>query len=119
MTELATQIEAYLLARGGWVPAIEICKRFSIPDRLLRQDGRRPGLLDNCAVSSTRGGQSGFIHHRFLPTEQWLPIKHRLLRHGISEIRRVRRWDQARRNILSGPRTELTEAHTGQTLLPL
>lgn len=119
MPDLAQQIELYLLDQGTWIPTRDICTRFDIPERLLRQDGRRPGLLDHCAVSSTCGGQSGYIHHRFLPTDQWLKIKHRLRRHAIGEMRRVRRWDRSRHNILTGPRDGLSEAHTGQLLLPV
>jgi len=114
MDALVHQIETHLLAAGGWVPTGQICEVFQITERSLRQAGERPGLLDQFAVSSTRQNQSGYIHHRFLPTADWLPIKHRLRRHAIAELRRVRRWDQARKHCLTGKRPYQTERHTGQ-----
>ncbi|MEI6494386.1 MAG: hypothetical protein WCO94_17705 [Verrucomicrobiota bacterium] len=114
MDSLAAEIEALLLSAGGFVPTRQICERFGIPERRLRQDDDRPGLLDEFAVSSTREKQSGYIHHKFLPTSDWLPIKHRLLGHGVAEIRRVRKWEAARRNCLTGKRPGLVERHTGQ-----
>lgn len=111
---LPAQIEAYLLAAGGWVPTHIICSRFAIPERRLRQAGDRPGLLDPFAVSSTKNGQNGYIHHHHLPTADWLPIKHRLRRHAIAELRRARAWERARRNILTGRKPALLELHTGQ-----
>jgi hypothetical protein len=39
---------------------------------------------------------------------------HRLRRHAIAELRRVRRWDQARKHCLTGKRPYQTERHTGQ-----
>lgn len=114
MDQLAAQIEVFLLTKGTWVPTAEICQRFGIKERLLRQDGRRAGLLDAFAVSSTRGGESGFIHHRHLETAAWLPIKHRLRRHAVAELRKLRAWTQARARCLTGKRPELIERHTGQ-----
>jgi len=117
--QLASQIELFLLDRGGWVPVAEICQRFGVAPRLLRQDGARRGLLDRCAVSSTRNGDSGFCHHRFLPTADYLPVKHRILRHAVAELRKVRAWESARRNCLSGRPPLRYEAHTGQSFLPI
>jgi hypothetical protein len=117
MDQLAAQIEIFLLTKGTWVPTAEICERFSIKERMLRQDGRRAGLLDCFAVSSTRGGESGFIHHRHLETAAWLPIKHRLRRHAVAELRKLKAWTQARARCLTGKRPDLQEVHTGQGLL--
>lgn len=117
MDQLAAQIEMHLLTRGTWVSTLDLCERFGIKERQLRQDGRRAGLLDAFAVSSTRGGESGFIHHRHLPTAAWLPIKHRLRRHAISELRKLRTWSLARTRCLTGKRPDLREIHTGQLLL--
>lgn len=114
---IARQIELHLLAAGDWISTADLCARFGIKERALRQDGRRPGLLDQFAVSSTRGGESGFIHHRHLPTPAWLPIKHRLRRHAISELRKLRAWTKARARCLTGLRPDLREVHTGQGLL--
>ena len=114
---LVSEIEIYLLAERGWVPTPDICLRFSIPARLLRQDGPRPGLLDHFAVSSTKNGQNGYCHHKYLPTADWLPIKHRLRRHAIGELCRVRAWDRARHNCLTGKQPNQVERHTGQATL--
>jgi hypothetical protein len=116
---IAAQIEHFLLDAGGWVSTAEIRARFAVPERLLRQDGDRPALLDGFAVSSTRSGASGYIHHRHLPTSEWLPIKHRLLRHALGELRRVRAWSRARCRLCAGLPGRLVEAHTGQLLLPI
>ncbi len=113
----AAQIELFLLAAGTWVPTAEICARFGIKQRLLRADKDRPGLLDEFAVSSTRNGESGFIHQNNLPTPQFLAIKHRITRHAIGEIRKVRTWTQARTRCLTGKRPELVEKHTGQLVM--
>jgi hypothetical protein len=115
MTDLAAQIEQYLLTRAEWVPAREICQRFGISDeRSLRATADRPGLLDLFAVSSS----AGFKHHRHLPTDEWLPIKHRLRRHAIAELRKAARWTRSRHNILTS-RAPTYERHTGQIILPL
>lgn len=115
---IALQIEQHLLAAGGFVSTAEICSRFQIQARALRQAGERPGLLDTFAVSSTQSGQHGYIHHRHLPTPEWLRVKHRLRRHAIAELRRARAWDRARHNITTR-RPMPQERHTGQLLIPL
>lgn len=117
--QLASQIELYLLERGGWVPSREICERFGVRERLLRRDGRRKGLLVRFAMSSTNNGEHGFIHHRFLGIREYLRIKHGRLRHAIAEIRTVQDAEFGRRNCLTGPPQALFEAHTGQGLLPM
>ena len=117
MPDLAAQIEIYLLAQGGWTPVQDLCNRFAIRERALRQDGPRPGLLDHFAVSSTRAGESGYIHHRHLPTPEWLKIKHRLRRHALAELRKLRTWTTGRQNTLTGKKPILQERHTGQLLL--
>jgi hypothetical protein len=116
--DLALQIEQHLLAAGGFVPTGEICERFPITARALRQAGDRPGLLDAFAVSSTKSGEHGYIHHRHLPTREWIRIKHRLRRHAISELRRARAWDRARRNCTTR-RPMPHERHTGQLIMAL
>lgn len=113
----AAQIELFLLAAGTWVPTAEICARFDIQERALRAAGEKPGLLDAFAVSSTKNGQHGFCHHRFVERTDWLKTKHRLRRHAIAELRKVRAWDRARQNCLTGRRPELVEKHTGQLVM--
>lgn len=110
-------IELYLLQAGGFVPTSVLCAVFEIPARRLRQDDDRPGLLDEFAVSSTREGESGYIHQRFVDQDEWQHIESRLRRHSIAQLRRVQRWRKARHNILTGKRPDLRERHTGQLLL--
>lgn len=115
MDDLQNQIEVFLLNSRTWVPTAKICERFNLNERALRAKGQSPGLLDSFAVSSTRQGTHGFIHHRWLPIDQWLPIKHRLRRHAIGELRKVSNWSKARKNILTGE--PIRERHTQQLLL--
>lgn len=120
MDSLAQQIEDHLLAAGGWVSKRQICETFGIPERRTRADGDRPGLLDDFAVSSTCEGKSGFIHHNFLPTAEYLPVKHRVRRHAIAELRKTRRWEHARKNRFVGTFPDQRELFTDQaTLFPL
>lgn len=116
---ITTEIEIFLLQAGGFVATREICDQFQISKRSLRQDEGRPGLLDDFAVSSTNAGESGYIHHRHLANDQWSRVEKRMRDHGVSELRRVRRWRKARHNILTGKRPDLREVHTGQAILPL
>lgn len=117
MTDLALQLDTWLRTQPRWVPASEICERFGVTQRDLRRDGHRPGLLDTIAVSSTQPGRAGYMHHAHLPTADWLPIKHRMRRHAIGELRRVRAWDRGRRNVLTTtPDDHLIERSTGQLL---
>ncbi len=120
MDSLAQEIEAHLKAAHGWVSKLQICQEFRVNERRLRADGDRPGLLDDFAVSSTREGQSGFIHNDFLPTADYLPIKHRIKRHAIAELRKTRRWDSSRKNRFVGTFPDQIERFTKQaTLFPL
>jgi hypothetical protein len=64
-------------------------------------------------------GQNGYCHHKYLPTSDWLPIKHRLRRHAIGELRRVRAWDRARHHCLTGRHPNQFERHSGQGTLAL
>lgn len=120
MTELQLQIDTWLRSaeQNRWVPGEEICERFGVSERHLRADADRAGLLDDFAVSSSKPGAHGFKHHCWLPTAEWLPIKHRLRRHAIAEFRKVGRWDRGRTHCLTTartPRPVLIERHTGQT----
>jgi hypothetical protein len=93
--QLQREIEAFLLQAGGWVSREALVERFDVNERSLRAKGRRPGLLDGFAVSCSDGG---FIHHKFLPTDEWLQIKHRMRRHAVAELRKTKRWDEGRQN---------------------
>lgn len=113
---LARQIELHLLDRGDWVSVQDLCTRFAIRSRLLRADGDRDGLLDDFAVSSTRGNEHGFIHINHLGAADYIRAKRRLRKHGIRELRKVRRWEQARARARIGLNPP-AERHTGQLLL--
>ena len=80
---------------------------------MLRADGDRDGLLDNFAVSSTRGNEHGFIHINHLSRPDYIRAKRRLRKHGIRELRKVRRWEQARSRARIGL-DPCAERHTGQ-----
>jgi hypothetical protein len=110
---LAAQIEAYLLLEARWVPAVEICQRFQVSKRKLRACRTRPGLLDDFAVSSKQGHK----HTSLLTTAEYLPYKHKMLRHSISQIRKIKKWDNGRHNSLT-KKPVLIERHSGQLLLP-
>ena len=114
--DLARQIELHLLERGDWVSVQDLCSRFAIKPRMLRADGDRDGLLDDIAVSSTRGGEHGFIHINLLGAPDYIRAKRRLRKHGIRELRKVKRWEQARARARIGLKPT-TERYTGQLLL--
>lgn len=98
MNALAEAIELYLLQRGDWVSTTEICARFSLrDDRPLRQVNEAPGLCTAFAISSDKG----LKHVSKATTREWLRFKHRLRRHGISELQRVSRLDRRRRQVVT------------------
>jgi len=111
---LAAQIEAFLLLEARWVPALEICLRFHISQRSLRASHRRPGLLDDFAVSSKKGHK----HTSLLTTAEYLPYKHKMLRHSLSQIRKIKKWDAGRHKQLT-KKPLLIERHNGQGVMPL
>jgi hypothetical protein len=114
MTDLAPQIEAWLLAQPGWVSASDLCARFGIADeRLLRCIGTVPGLVSEFAISHTR---KGYRHVRKASTLEWLAFKFTLMRHSISQIRRIRRLAQVRHNVFL-PTMPPSEKDSGQYLL--
>lgn len=76
--------------------------------------GGRPGVIDHCAVSSTREG--GYKHVALISADEFMRLDHRLRRHAIAELRRSRTWRLARRNCITG-RTPTVERHSGQGLL--
>lgn len=96
-------IEAFLVEQGGWVASRTICERFGLNERELRAKGREAGLLDGFAVSSTRQGEHGFCHHRYVSREEFIRAKHRLKRHALAEIRKVRLWEHGRQRCLATP----------------
>lgn len=112
---LSSQIELYLLERADWVPVKDICIKFGVDQRALRATGKTPGLCDTFAISSN----AGYKHASLINSQEYLSHKHRLRKHAIQELRKARRWDQARKNCLYGMKPSQIERHSGQILLPL
>lgn len=113
--DLTSQIERYLLEAKGWVSTEELCAAFGLPDdRPFRQLGNKPGLLSRFAIS----GDGGFRHVRCASTSEWLRFKHRLRKHAIAEMVRVRDLDIARHNACRTVKPAVVfEKDTGQVLL--
>jgi len=109
-------IEQYLLARADWVPSRELAARFGYrDDRVFRTAGGRPGICSDFAIS----GDRGLKHVACATRTEWLTFKHRLRRHGISELVRVRNLDRVRANVtrtIKRPAIEF-ERDTGQAVL--
>jgi len=114
---IAQQIERYLLACGDWIPVREICRRFDIRERRLRALDDRPGLCSRFAIS----GDKGIKHVSCATTTEWLQFKHRLRKHGIGELVRVRDLDRRRQTVTTSiARPPLTfERDTNQAVLHL
>jgi len=116
MNDLAEQIEQYLLVVSDWVSSDEICVRFGLKDdRPLRQVGSRQGLCSGFAIS----GNDGFKHVSLATTAEWLHFKHRLRKHGIAELIRVRDLGQRRHNSVKAIRAGQFERDTGQGVMQL
>ncbi len=112
---LASQIEEYLKDRADWVSSRELCERFGLrDDRYLRQIRSEPGLCSGFAIS----GDKGFRHVASATTSEWLHFKHRLRRHGISEMVRVRNLDVKRRSVTRIARHMAYERDSGQLIMP-
>jgi hypothetical protein len=112
----AHDLQRWLLLQPGWVSAAEICAHFHVVERELRTDGEDPGLCTEFAISGARG----YRHVRNATRLEWLGFKFRLLRHAISEFRRVRHLSQVRHNITrAGVGAYRVEADSGQILLPV
>jgi hypothetical protein len=111
-----TEIEQFLLARRDWVSVRELCERFGIRERVLRQLGSQAGLLTKCAISHPR---LGVKHVANATTAEYLHAKHAMRRHAISELRRGAAWDHRRREVtrtISRPAVTI-ERDTGQLVM--
>lgn len=113
MIPLEQQIELYLLDAGDWISVEQLCSHFQIRDRQLRADGDRDGLLDKFAVSDPA---RGVCHIRHLDTPNFLRCAHKLTRHSVRQLRKVKAWRKARHEQKIGlnPQQEL---FTGQLVL--
>ena len=91
------RIEEYLLSQplSGWVKADVLCARFDINQRQLRKVGNQPGLCSAFAIS----GDKGFKHVKRASKTEYLQFKHRLRKHAIAELSRVRDLDRCRHQV--------------------
>lgn len=106
-------IEDYLLSRGDWVHAAELCEIFGVEERQLRQVGRNPGLCTGFAISLPG---KGFKHVACATTAEYVHFKHAMRRHGIGELRRVSKLDEVRSTVTQKLKTGVFEKDTGQGL---
>jgi len=113
--ELGEQIESYLLTQRRWVTSTELCERFDINARQLRQVDDQPGLCSGFAIS----GDKGFKHISIASTAEWLHFKHRLRKHGIRELVRVRNLGKRRHHATKTVKQIIFEKDTGQALLAM
>jgi hypothetical protein len=97
MDALVQAIEAYMLQRADWVPASELCARFGLGERQLRQDRGRPGLCSEFAISNS---QHGLKHVTCATTREFLEATHGGTKHAVSELRRVRRLRERRHSMV-------------------
>jgi len=115
--DISEQIEAYLIDRSDWVSASEICKRFGVRERALRQLGNRIGFCSRFAISHPR---KGLKHVAAATTTEYLHAKHAMTRHAISELRRKASWDRRRHEVTRESKKShiIFEPDTGQILMP-
>jgi len=108
------QIERWMLTQETWVSAAVLCGEFQIADeRQLRCIGEVPGLISDFAISHSK---KGYRHVKKATTAEWLMFKFSLLRHAISEMRRVRRLASVRHNTFL-PTVPMSEKDSGQGIL--
>lgn len=111
---LAEQIEEYLLERLDWVSTKEIVERFQLPDdRPLRSVKGKPGLCTLYAVS----GDKGLKHVTLATTAEWEHFRHRIRRHAVSELVRLRDLGRRRMDVARQTRRFICERDSGQGLL--
>ncbi len=93
--DLKEAIENHLLQVGCWVTSAEICERFDVSERQLRQVGSRAGLCSEFAIS----GDKGFRHVEKATPAEWRRFKHRLRKHAIGELVRTMNLDKRRNQV--------------------
>jgi len=116
--EICAQIEAFLIDRGEWVAEEEICARFGVGERALRQVNQKPGLCTSIAISRTKQGVKGFRHISCATTTEWIHFKHAQRRGAIAVLRRIRALDKRRHNAVRTACRLMWEKDTGQGLIP-
>ena len=112
MTADPAQIEAWLLTQLDWVSSFDLCERFFLNERVLRNTGETPGLCSDFAISSARG----YKHFSNATISEFLTFAHGETRAAVTRFRRIRRMKAKRHNVLVATQP-LTEADTGQVIL--
>lgn len=115
MNELSKRIERHLIDVSDWVSSSELCSIFQITERQLRATNTQHGLCSGFAIS----GNSGFKHVTLASKTEWIRFKHRLRKHGIAELVRVRNLGRVRRDVLKDYRSHQYEKDTGQRVMAL
>jgi hypothetical protein len=115
MTDRAAIIERYLLAARHWVSVEEICRACSIPERLLRADGRRRPIFSRFAISCSTKGVKHITH---TTVRERIKYKHSRLKVLIANRRALDEFTHALHSNLTGHNPTF-ERHTGQIILPL
>lgn len=113
MEDLKKNIEQHLLQRGDWVTTQELESLFGITERQLRKKSDDAGLCSDFAIS----GDKGFKHVSVATTAEWLRFKHRLAKHAIAELVRVKALDKKRHAVTRVTKAAVFEKDTPQTLL--
>jgi len=115
MNSLRERMERYLLESSSGVQTWQLCGAFGVSERDLRAKGSDPGLLTGIAISTG----SGYVHVSKASREDYIEWKHRIRKHAIAELRRVRETDMARSNVLRRGATGRYEADSGQGVMDL
>lgn len=108
------EIDAWLRTIKGWVPGEIICQTFQIPERRLRWDQGRPGLLTECAISHS---QKGFKHVANATDDEWDECDNRDRKSCASRYISLRKRRMRRRNEMRLRPLPVSELHSGQGLL--
>jgi len=75
-----------------------ICYVWGVGKRKLRQEGRTPGLLTDCAISDPA---RGYCHIDNATRADWMRFWWRTMRHAVGEIRRLRKLAKRRARVAS------------------
>jgi hypothetical protein len=112
LSDLALRVDLYLLNSGGWVSVDDICQHCSVPERLLRADGKRRPIFTRFAISSSSKGLKHLAH---TTARERITYKHARKKVLVQYARALKEFDTAVHNCITGrPRIE---RHTGQALL--
>ena len=108
------EIDIWLRSINGWVPGEIICQTFQVPERRLRWDQGRPGLLTECAISHS---QKGFKHVANATDTEYAECRGRDRKGCVTRFVSLRKRDVRRRNEMRLRPLPITELHSGQGLL--